>query len=357
MYDADPGELERLVNLIRRDRGSAEGTGEKAVGEEEWEAATTGPGRKGKSYLELAKANEGHFAPGTGAGTENHYDKWKKFHLEALEKAAEAGAAGADLPDEAIAINGFACHFLTDAFASGHIVAKKLITDKAESAWAKQGTTGMVFKESAFTKSVGAAVLGDPAVARRLAGKQLKLVKWGDIDSTRFSEFLWQMAGKAPGDFFNGFAKTAHDALNESISKTPIEVENKRGDKWTLSGDSTLALSPDTKQFAKAAVEESFRNLVTVAKANESFDYTPLLERVWAYTPKPTSAGQAEVDKILKDLTDPNNAESQRRFAELAISNIEILVSELEGQGYMRDKPAAPTPAPRSGFPAFEPKF
>ena len=101
---------------------------------------------------------------------------------------------------------GSMCRSLTDAFASGHIVAKKQITEQAQTAWGKQSAPGWFFPESAFTKSVSAAILGDPKVSKRLAKKQLRLIQWGAVSKTRFSEFLWKFAGKEPGKFFNGFA-------------------------------------------------------------------------------------------------------------------------------------------------------
>lgn len=45
---------------------------------------------------------------------------YRKWHEEALRKAVDAGGANSSL-DEAYLTDGFACHFLTDAFSASHI--------------------------------------------------------------------------------------------------------------------------------------------------------------------------------------------------------------------------------------------
>jgi hypothetical protein len=76
----------------------------------------TQPGR----YLNLANTNYDHFG-------DNAYTTYKIGHQLALEQAVIAHASG-DLKklEFAYAINAFACHFLSDRFASGHIRAPRL---------------------------------------------------------------------------------------------------------------------------------------------------------------------------------------------------------------------------------------
>jgi hypothetical protein len=68
-------------------------------------------------YKNLAFENISHFSSGGTA-----LETWKKYHYQALKSAASGGAFGnIGMLQRAYAINGFADHFLTDSFSSGHI--------------------------------------------------------------------------------------------------------------------------------------------------------------------------------------------------------------------------------------------
>ena len=68
--------------------------------------------------LKLAQDNHDHFLPYAK-------DAYLTGHLLALNKAKEAseyaGKENKRFLHEALSLDGFACHFLTDCFASGHI--------------------------------------------------------------------------------------------------------------------------------------------------------------------------------------------------------------------------------------------
>ena len=76
-------------------------------------------------YLELAKRNSPHFTPG-------NRKQWRKMHVEALELAkkgktqygSDPGRAYDDDFEHALFIDAAAGHFLTDAFAAGHLFDK-----------------------------------------------------------------------------------------------------------------------------------------------------------------------------------------------------------------------------------------
>jgi hypothetical protein len=85
----------------------------------------------GGRFLELAQDNESHFAPPdanlvpvSGLSKADHKQTWEKYHAEAI-KASQAG----DL-DKALHLSSFADHFLTDAFASGHLINKRDVMEK-----------------------------------------------------------------------------------------------------------------------------------------------------------------------------------------------------------------------------------
>ena len=79
-------------------------------------------GDLGRSRQELDERKDGGGPLGGGAA-------YRKWHREALRKAVEAARSGTPL-DEAFLTDGFACHFLTDAYSAGHITTpRKSIKD------------------------------------------------------------------------------------------------------------------------------------------------------------------------------------------------------------------------------------
>jgi hypothetical protein len=72
--------------------------------------------------VDIRRTKDGGAPAGAGA-------VYRRIHQEALTKAYEAGRAGKK-PDEAMLTDGFACHFLTDAFSAGHAkTARKTVKE------------------------------------------------------------------------------------------------------------------------------------------------------------------------------------------------------------------------------------
>src|SRR5262249_14365049 len=78
------------------------------------------------TFIGMAKVNAPHFTPTNRAA-------WKDLHKQALKAARGAGKDQARL-DTALLIDTFGGHFLTDAFASGHLFDKKKLEQEI-SAW------------------------------------------------------------------------------------------------------------------------------------------------------------------------------------------------------------------------------
>jgi hypothetical protein len=116
MFKASKKKLLELRKLIRKSKKSSVSTAE-------WQKATD------KQYLKLAAKNSSHFAPpnrklitGSKSGGEDHFNTWGKWHYAALNIAAKSRKG--KRRDEALAVNAFGDHFLTDAFAAGHLFNK-----------------------------------------------------------------------------------------------------------------------------------------------------------------------------------------------------------------------------------------
>ena len=113
-------ELKKLLSTLQKEIESGEEVSAKI-----WDEITGGvwvgglPVKPGR-MLRLAENNHDHFLP---------YAKhsYATGHQRAIEKAREAGSCRGDreksktLLHEAFSMDAFACHFLTDSFASGHI--------------------------------------------------------------------------------------------------------------------------------------------------------------------------------------------------------------------------------------------
>lgn len=344
VYSVPRANLQTLADLVQRDRMAYTGQGPTTpVSNAEWEKATEFLPPE-KRYLALASHNDPHFAPRAGGKPSpggDYKSEWRKLHQQALETVIASTAAGkSGVPDEATVQNAFASHYLTDAFAAGHLLNKSDLIETAQANWKLQHTTGVFLKETNFTKAVAHFVLTDPGVAALMAHKELKLVGWGPVTEERFSELIWQMADSEPA-FFNSFARLVHDQLNQGIDQAgkQVSVTNEKGDTWYLSGDETLSKSPKTLQVMQAAVAQSYRNLQAAAQlAQTPADFEPFFKAVWDYTPHPTAKGQRVLDEVARKDTDPDNPETPGVFSWLVISQIDTLATMLTDRGILRDK-------------------
>ncbi len=343
MKSANPNELAKLRDLIRRDQRAYRGeAGVTPVGNKEWDDATGG------RYLTLASQNVAHFAPPagqTGLVGVNHKAKWYDLSKQALSQAWLDGRTnGQKVSNEARTIDSFAAHFLTDAFAAGHLINKPSVTQLARTKWSQMATSGMLFKETTFTKLAASGIVSHPKAKSELAKYELKLLDWGDVTAERFSEFMYQVASREPDKFFNAFARMVHDSLDDAIkgdgsgAVAGLDVTNDRGDKWKLAGDATLSSSPDTLRIASAAVAQANANLAVAARAQSEPNYSDLQGKVWEYTPKPTTGGQGMIDDVIKRLTNPDNFDAVEAMIKLTVDQLPTAIGELVGLGYMRPK-------------------
>jgi peptidoglycan hydrolase-like protein with peptidoglycan-binding domain len=307
--------FEKLLKDIRDDR-DLRSQGKDGIPEATWISDTTHR-PKGEQYLDLAGANAAHFAPGTRGP--NHKARWEELHKQALEIAHAAAATDKQVPDEARRINGFASHFVTDAFSAGHLAAKQDLMDTAQAKFdALPMTDNIPFTnklgENSFSKALASGMLANPKIAPQFAKRELKIVDFGDFTQKRTSELIFGLRLEEPQLFFSLFARTVHDDLDDAIRKgldKGLEVTNDNGDVWTLAGDATLNLSADTREIASKAVEASRANLAVAAATSGPLDFDALFKNVWRFTPRPTTKAQhdtAVAAKAKADLPKPPEA-------------------------------------------------
>jgi hypothetical protein len=331
-------ELTGLLALIRKERDQGIGS----VTEKEWNDATGG------RYLKLAAKNAAHFAPPPGAigfdaGGESNRHQWWLYQQRAL------GLSQRNKLDDALAINAFGDHFLTDAFSAGHLVNKREVMETARmNAFAKPNPR-VPAPIQGFERQVAKGVLDSPKGAElmKYEANPGALSRWAPMSVDSLADVIDRIRFWEGDTFWSNFVKAVHDRLNQDIAiggsgnKDGIEVTNKKNMTWRLSGDKTLSLSKKTLEIGREAVAQSRKN-VTESAGKEKLDYMGLANAVWDYVPQLTDEGQKQVETIKKPLLDPSTTEAVDAWVAILIapSNFAALETELVAKGMLRLPPA-----------------
>jgi hypothetical protein len=315
-------ELESLLVLIQRERDKGIGS----VKEEEWIQATGG------RYLELAGKNEAHFASADEekfkVGEQSNKGQWFEYHIKALKLAQNKKM------NEALQIDAFGDHFLTDAFSAGHLINKQKLIESAK------GHTEKDFQK--FQVDVADGILKDPAAARlfEYEANPGALKSWAPMSPKSLGDVIGRIRYWKADQFYSIFAKAVHDKLNRDIlpgGGGGIEVKNKKGNKWRLSGDKTLSESPETLKIAREAVSMSRKNIEN-AQGEKNLDYMKLAQSIWDYVPHPTNAGQKIIDDDRSTLTDPTQKATVDAFVKITLDNFDAVLEQLVKEGMLRLK-------------------
>jgi hypothetical protein len=222
LKQANPAEVRELLNTIRQE-GAGVLKGGKA--NELYQKITVKyRGEKG-SFLELAKRNKPHFAPG-------NREEWAKLHNEALKLARESRTDKALLED-ALLYDAGGGHFLTDAFASGHL-----------------------FDKSKLEVAILRHLRSKPA---RANNPEMQMY-YGIVEAKDSMHLL--------------VLKNIHDRLNAE----GFEVSNKKGMKWKTFGDDHLRSAKETQHIAALAVAVSRRQIMDVNKGGAEADPNEVLD-------------------------------------------------------------------------------
>jgi len=301
---------------------------------------------EGKRYLDMAAKNTSHFAPGPSQANPDvdHKHEWRSYHLKAIE-LARAGKV-----DEAFLTNAFGDHFLTDAFSAGHMINKDAVMAKAK---AQMIAVGGHYSND-FTDKVADGLLKR---APRLYDYKIRTSSvavwkgekdrgWWDMNASSLSKVIfgaWDDS-KTKEKFLSLFARFVHDDLNQLINTKAggLLVENERKNKWPLSGDETLAASPDTLRIGRRAVARSQRDILAAKAAGHKGKLDPekLCEAVWAYTPHPTADGQKAIDEAIDTYGNPKRQETVEKFIDFSVAQLDLSIKELKGLGRLRLKTA-----------------
>jgi peptidoglycan hydrolase-like protein with peptidoglycan-binding domain len=366
LLNAKLDEIKELMALIDRDERARTGKGGKSPSEDEWQKWSEKWRPKGERYMDLNKTNEAHFSP-------RNRTRWEELHKRALKEAQSAANGSGVVSERARIINGFAAHFLTDAFSAGHLIDKVAVMDAAK----KSLDTGT--NRDDLAAEIAKGVLADAGASAKLKGKQIKDKAvggdWGPPTQPRMASLLSSVMWWKKSEFVSIFARVAHDDLDEAISAGKgVWVSNKAGDRWQLSGDTTLSQSTKTLETARKAVRASEDNLVAAAKikspgglggffksALDDATVKRMFENVWQFVPIPTTTalagegaetGSAQVQAAVAKYTNAANPDTVKAIVKLSIDQFDTALAQLKENSLVRDDPApVPPPAPPAPTP------
>ncbi|WP_280922634.1 eCIS core domain-containing protein [Streptomyces flavochromogenes] len=323
MLTAPDATLRELSRLIKKDKAGPAGTVKTA----EWDAVTGG------RYSSLALRNESHFSPSNPASSAgspgDHKSSWERHHAEAVTESQKGNK------EKALAINAFADHFLTDAFAAGHLINKRdvmeafkrNITVKADKKFTAES---VAFFDAVAAKSFVGAV--KTAFSAYETVEMKGYVFRPDIDSvSRFSSLLQGIHEKEPDLLSNAVVKGVHDRLNTLQGGVP--VENNVGDSWNLSGDTSL--NPDSMRVARKAVAQSQLNVLSAFKA-QGVVIADFYRSVWDLVPHVTTRGETIVKENVTSGTDPKSAALIDATVSLIRENYLLIITELEKRNVLK---------------------
>ena len=104
-----------------------------------------------------------------------------------------------------------------------------------------------------------------------------------------------------------------------------MPVTNARGDAWTVKGDGSLE---GTGLFImREAVAQSQVNVINSIGA-KTLDAPALYKAVWQFTPSPTSKGTAQIQAVIKNLTEPSNQTTINAVAEITKTNLALVMAK-----------------------------
>jgi hypothetical protein len=226
---APKSEIDQILAVMDKERlGTAKNANT------EYETITKG------RYTRLARKNSPHFAP-------QNKETWKALHIQAMQMAKssqqENPSGDENMFQEALGMDAAGGHFLTDAFASGHLMDSL----KVQAAIQSYLLTNPIRTENPEMKTV---VFGMEA-----AGLVIPLA-----------------------------LKNIHDRMNIE----GFDVTNAQGVKWKTYGDNHLKNSVETQRMAAYAVFVS-RQQINQARSGES----PNSDDVLALLPDSTTVDRA----------------------------------------------------------------
>jgi hypothetical protein len=353
---APADELTRLKRLIDQDTRHYQGGAgaPEEVSNSDWQRNTN------KRYLALADDNYSHFSPPSVLGMTDPTSKpdnkstWERYHEQAIAEMRGLAAAHPNasvVPFGPLTVNAFGDHFLTDAFAAGHLVNKELVLNKLQLAIYQPGSSDLTSAGSAFIERLAEACWARKPIRdvfSSLEEVETRLRHHWNIDTERaFRKLLEGIAEQASSKVLNLVLKALHDHLNQ----VGVEVTNDAGDKpWRLHGDGYLDTSKTSKTLPimQRAVEASVANILSPEILVSEQDPGPLSTsrhpalylKVWKHVPRPTASGRAQVVAAINDYTNLRSSTLLSAAAKVVEKQSPLIAEELRLRKILQDEDA-----------------
>lgn len=268
-------------------------------------------------YETLLLTNFPHFvAGGTAVST------WESHHAEALYAAVMAGVHADDTEyQDAMLVEAFGQHFLTDSFSSGHIRTPRIeVIEWYESTFVPRVMPALVAQlrqrlRDGFTAQLNSQLVMPESAIRALvdAAMGAALRYFEDELRTEVQPLLGQgIAGAISG--------TLHDRDN---FQGLWVASDAHPDPWFAYGDGRLTCSPETLVEAQAAVVTARDELVAARALGE--------RRRDATAPRPRPLGAFEAPEVVhfafdSAVVDAAGAVALQEVADYLVSRPELVV-------------------------------
>lgn len=359
MMNADPSELRNLQSLIDQSTryyamnpSARKGSPHLNIDNEKWDKASGG------RYLELAEKNYSHFSPNTiftdavalAANKEpNNKSTWEDYHERAIKEAQKMWLAPENqnrsfVPELPLIINGFGDHFLTDAFASGHIFNKEVMIAYFKEKFFLKGALRPASKK--FFARVSNIAFGPWWKMTEVRKKFSVLettdypvcalgwcLKWHpNIDTEgMFETLLVKAAEQYPDRVANFAVKALHDHLNE----IGLAVTNQAGNSWHLTGDGFL--NTDSLTIMKRAVQQSVDNILDPSIRASNLNFGSYFDKVWRYVPELTPASKQKVVNLMNEYTKPESTVLSQAAADIITKQVDSVIKVLKDKNKLKD--------------------
>ncbi len=182
-----------------------------------------------------------------------------RLHMDAAQRAFAFGKQGQPI-DVPVAMDAGACHFLTDAFSSGHMRApRQPVVDYYDPFWQAQGLKYVNSKVDVLPDSVDLVkAMEHLGGAMALGGELLPEGMHPNISLAGIKGSLKGSLGGVSNKVMKGWSgvlsgfvtKSMHDADN----KGGLDVHNAQG-SWHATGDNHMSESPDNMAMATKCVQ------------------------------------------------------------------------------------------------------
>ncbi|MBL8620336.1 MAG: DUF4157 domain-containing protein [Myxococcales bacterium] len=231
-------------------------------------------------YLRLAARNDEHFqnprGPGSGGPTSGNRrsggGSYRELHEDAILRAHKAKADGAPVAD-AMAHEAAAQHFLTDAFASGHLRTPRA---SIRSHWQA--------KYPLFFSNLKKTIAHETAIWLNANHTNLATIAGGvqDITGNILAKVEEATASMPPFGFDDVVSLVVHDTDNER----GLWVKNDLGDAWQTFGDNSYSRG-ETARHTQQAVALGCQDINHAYAIDASDSDEAILAEVRARTPAP----------------------------------------------------------------------